>query len=139
MRTEEEAFDTPRLFVGAQIAPGRWGRLIAATGPTHPHFYREDLFEAVRSHEFPDRPSRLTCGYAWIGEPGWAEPDPTEHVYEVAYPGGDAFPAHMGYLTDASGVPLGELIERARAYWRGDGALNELLVPGELEVVAVIR
>ncbi|MEP7378494.1 MAG: hypothetical protein ABI725_02930, partial [Chloroflexota bacterium] len=92
-----------------------------------------------RVSEFPDRPSRLTCGFAWIGDPLWDSDDPTEHVYEVVYEGDDAFATHMGFVADPSAIPFAEVIRRARAYWRGEGIRNELLVPGPLRVVAIIR
>jgi uncharacterized protein DUF2441 len=47
------------LEPGSVILPGNWGRILNAAGWSHNQALRETVFEHVRLHEFPDKPSRL--------------------------------------------------------------------------------
>ncbi|BAL75982.1 hypothetical protein [Bradyrhizobium cosmicum] len=53
-----------QLAPGDVIAPGNWGSIIAATGPSHHSWHREMTLEAVRSAHFPSKPSRLVATFS---------------------------------------------------------------------------
>lgn len=61
-----ELFHTSGLMYepGDVIQPGNWGRVILGAGPGHNLYFRELLFEEVRTRVAPDRPSRLTAFFA---------------------------------------------------------------------------
>jgi hypothetical protein len=137
-RTEDPKF-RPRLNVGDHINL-TYGRILFAQGPLHHrHFYRELLFEVVRNYEFPDRPSRLTSTFAWVGDPAWIDPDPNDYIYEVTFDSAGSFVADPSFLASVETVLFADLVERARSYWRGDGDVCEVVVPGLLTVAAVIQ
>lgn len=131
------------VAAGDVIAPGHYGRMIAAAGPAHWRYAREMLLEAVRRRDFPDRPSRLACCFAlpdvaqarrYVDERLRAQPGlVTARVYEVVAleAGSHAGDWHLAeeVRDDVS----------ARLYWRGeddgDDSGRELVVGSALRVV----
>jgi hypothetical protein len=131
-RTDERDFSP-----GDRIPAGRWGTTVLASGPTHRFFYREELLEAVRQHEYPGRPSRYTCGFAWPGEPRWDALQPGEIEYAVRWEVAGAFVADATLLADIGAVALDEVVRLARLYWQAaePPVVAEVLVPGDLIVI----
>lgn len=56
---------SPKLLGPIDIVmPGNYGSIILATGPTHPHWVREQALERIRASHFPDKPSRMTSTFS---------------------------------------------------------------------------
>jgi len=122
------------------VPPGRWGQTIVATGPDHPFYYRELVWEQVRAMEFVDRPSRMVCAFAFQSEVSaltWAQVG--EKIYAVsASPESPTFLADMTWITEArQHHAFPDVLEIVRCYWRGEASDHptmELLVAGDLRI-----
>jgi hypothetical protein len=128
------------LTTGDVVSPGRWGQTIVATGPDHDFYYRELVWEQVRATEFPGRPSRMDCAFAFQSEASaltWAESG--ERIYAVSVgPESPTFLADMTWITVArQGHGFADVLEIVRRYWRGEASGHpaiELLVAGDLKI-----
>jgi hypothetical protein len=128
------------LTTGDVVSPGRWGQTVLATGPDHHFYYRELVWEQVRATEFPSRPSRMACAFAFQSEASaltWAESG--ERIYAVSVgPESPAFMADMTWITVArQNHAFADVLEIVRRYWRGevsDDPTVELLVAGDLKI-----
>lgn len=117
-------------FPGDIVSPGRWGRIVLATGPVHPAYAREQWLEQVRAKVAPFAPSRLAVAF------GHAERaaalgymDPGERLYEVAALG-TLVKLDMLWITwvreslDADDAP--KAYRQAALYWQGHSTRDHM-------------
>lgn len=130
---------------GDLIAAGNWGRIILGTGPNHPLFYREYLFERMRAAEFPKKPSRMRAAFAFESSAsalGWNHGENVpEYAYavEITEPKAPLHRADMSWLTVIREYRTFEGAEDcARRYWGGDERepnWAEIITAGPLRVL----
>lgn len=104
-------------------------------------YIREIIFEEIRSAEFPDHPSRMSC--VWLcdaaGIPYWWEHthSGSKVIFEV-HATGICHRANQDFLVSDS-ISHDELRNKARRYWRGENVRGqpeeELLFCGEVRVL----
>jgi hypothetical protein len=134
-------YRTAGLFLpGDIVRPGNWGRVVQLPGSAPHLFYRELVLEHLRLSEYPDRPSRLSCSYAFENcafAVGWQRTF-GDHVYPVTpEPGAITFRADMSLVDVPGRGSYAAAIERLRHYWQGqiaDQTQVEILVAGGLIV-----
>jgi hypothetical protein len=112
---------------GDVIPAGNWGRVIFGTGPTHPLFYREYLFERVRREVAPDAPSRMASAYVLEDRDAarrFAEASAHRYVYVVELiANGRTFRGDLGWIDMLAQWHSFEGVEHvATSYWRGEPA-----------------
>lgn len=122
---------------GEHIVSGNWGRTVLGFGPIHHLYFREYLFESIRSREFTDKPSRLVSAFAFIDgrfAMAWQRSQTVENTYIVSL-SDPTRPIHQGDMTWIDQLPLCRTFEEvedcARQYWKG-----EMRQSGVLEIVA---
>ncbi|QRM44934.1 DUF2441 domain-containing protein [Rhizobium sp. BG4] len=127
-------FAPTKLGPGSIIEPGNWGRILKRYNTVNNNGWiiaRELLFEGVRTHMFPDKPSRLSSSFAFRTK---VEADRYQqandgnllnvlHEVEIA---DRALPQHEGRLRHLDwpeqGVPfLDPTRLKAMQYWQGIG------------------
>lgn len=113
-----------------------------------PELLKEYVFEDVRIHEFPERPSRRSCLYA-IPE----KKNPSEYAAALGFNDGqycsalkikplaDAIVhvAPLKYL-DCDGLDIAGMEDQARRYWNGpksEEELVEVLIDGSVEIIEI--
>jgi uncharacterized protein DUF2441 len=109
------------------IQPGNWGRVIQGIGPAHGRFYPEYVLESLRRREFPEKPSRLLCAFAFENFDRAAKWNRVvvegiqEHIYAVTVP--ENALTHRGNVGWIEAMPLYRtfdgLDECVRNYWKG--------------------
>ena len=133
------------LYVpGDRILPGNWGRIVLGIGATHPHFFREYLWERLRQSEFPKLPSRMAAAFAFqefaraesfVQNAGWPTYTYIVTMADVALP---KHRADIGWWDIVAGYHAFHSAEGcARHYWKGDEQSAsgwEWLTAGELIV-----
>ena len=138
------------LEVGSTILPGNWGRIVGmynTNGFGNPWIqYREDVFDKVRSDEYPDRPSRLKSIFLcdsidvmqdFLGSTKRA----LDITYEVSLV--DATAAiHRGCMSLVD-IQQKETLEsftkKARTYWSGTGVIRpEIVTTSRVKIEARI-
>jgi len=128
------------------ILAGNWGRVIRAHGSRHSNFFREQLYESIRAADLGDRPSRMTCSFAFEAETIARSFNnamaPLLYRVEIDDQAAPTFRADMSWidvLTRGSNA-FDEALEVARHYWRGDTHGNqwEILAASGLRVEALL-
>lgn len=129
---------------GDRILPGNWGRLVLGIGGSHPHFFREHIWERIRQSHYPELPSRMTAAYAFEHMSGAERFTPNQgwqtytYLVVMADPSLPSHRADMGWVDLVGGYHEFDAVERvAHDYWSGveqssDGW--EWLTSGELVV-----
>lgn len=110
---------------------------------------KEETFENVRQAEYPDRPSRRSCMFAFLSKDpeaymaafNWTKEQ--FHLVEIELVGPDTkhFAADHTILNRDVMQTQHEIEEKARLYWNGTGLDNpnaEILVEGLFKVSRVI-
>lgn len=86
------------LDQGSIIRPGNYGRIVRQLGQAHPRWGTEQILEAVRSTDYPNKPSRLSsafgCEDAEVARVFRARNCLTALIYEVELVDPDA-PIHI--------------------------------------------
>jgi len=136
---------------GAIVQTGNWGRILNAynmQGFGNAWLLaREMTYEAVRAAKYPDKPSRLSCAFAFESIDGanqkrgdyqrWSS------LYEVELVTPDApshrAPYNLVQFPAATTEFLPAVVQSADAYWRGeDVQIAELLTKSALRIRQVI-
>lgn len=131
---------------GEIVQAGNWGRVIQAHGNRHNLFFRELVYESIRTKEFADRPSRMSCVFAFEAEAvarNFNNPAaPLLYRVEVHDQGAPTFRADMSWIDVLSRGPnaFDEAQRVARRYWRGEAHANqwEILTMSGLKVEALL-
>lgn len=137
---------------GDTILPGRWGRVVLATGPSHPAWERENLLERIRSDIAAEAPSRLAAVFAHSDLASALEyAEPHEYVYEVEQPDNSVV-ADMLWITwireSIAAGDVGRAERQAGCYWRGESTRDhgshasphwEIVTTDLLVVAATVR
>jgi hypothetical protein len=122
--------------VGDVIPAARWGQIVQSRGSIHPFFYREALFEQIRSTDFPKSPSRLASNFAWENRDtaeGMAHEG--HHLYKVGMPQGariarvDATWCSLVWNSHA----VADAFDMMKHYWRGERVRGLARVQRSLE------
>ena len=124
-----------RVAEGKFIHPGRWGRIIKRTGPTHPSWNREQVLEAVRASDFAEKPSRLKATFACLTRDAIEfyrrVHTPGAVIYAVELAAADA-PSHVGDFNAVEPLPRRSetMTEIAKLYWTLGLRTNVAEAPG---------
>lgn len=141
--------EAPPLAVGDTIAPGRWGEIIEAMGPSHQFYEREQRLEAWRVGATDIAVSRLSCVFAFDDRAtavGFLER--SEYLY-VVEPAGASPSARLDMLwltwMGEPGHSEASIDRWVSAYWAGASTAEvsptahpswEVLIGGPVTVVA---
>jgi hypothetical protein len=128
------------LANGSVVEPGNWGRLLRMYNLREPQMlwlpFRESIFEAVRSQQFPSLPSRLDAFFACESEADLKKlmlARPTDIGYEVELTD-PSQPFHRGCMNEIEfptgnmTIRLQDIQERAGRYWDGSNVTTPEIV-----------
>ena len=139
------------LAPGSVILPGNWGRIVSIEGNSHSWHIAEQTLEAVRSGDFPNKPSRLHSAFyfpqmqhaLWY----WANKDKRLVLYYVV-PVDPHAAFHHGYMSCLP--PLSGMADDdvAKHYWavslrvgvgQYDTAIEEVVTNSPLRILSQIE
>lgn len=114
------------LGVGSVIEPGNFGRIIQYHPAGSFLAHREAIYELVRTNEFPDKPSRLSCIFLLPTEEEAITYQQSIAIKDIAYEIEVLqrhSKAHVTYVDLVCGIPdhqipASQLYASARAYWQ---------------------
>jgi hypothetical protein len=139
------------LESGSVVQPGNWGRILNCYRQPNVNngwmLAREMTYEAIRSSEFPGRPSRLSSAFIFESlehaNQYKSQFSPWNPLYEVELINPDALSHKAGFnLIQFPGdhtefLPV--VVSCARDYWRGrEITVPEILTKSPLKVMAMI-
>jgi len=131
------------LYTEGDMVQANWGRVILGAGPAHNHFYREYLFERIRSAEFPDQPSRMSSAFGFVSHTvaDWFSQlhEGTPNIIFEVEPVGPHGLFDMGWI-DVLGLyrTFKGVEDCARRYWKGETRQPphvEILCPEGLRII----
>jgi len=141
------------LSAGGFIEPGNWGKTIFNTGVGHPAWRREIALEAVRSWNFPKKPSRLKSAFACnnLAAMKFYKDHQCQdgHIYEVEVVDMNC-EIHQGDFNAVEPLPIYDLNmwQIAELYWMYQLRppikdwpgleCTELVIPSALKIIHVI-
>jgi hypothetical protein len=135
------------LAPGSQILPGNWGRIKRQQPNLEGVLFREYVIEQVRQREFPSKPSRLDCVFAFRDADtargfaaqagGWFA---TCILYRVSTEADSASIHYANYnFPGPGGGAMDSVEELARTYWAEEPKeCVEVLIQAPVTITEVV-